>query len=275
MAPVTLGAVVQIEVVVAPDEVDLVSGELWAAGVAGIEEREVADGVLLIVAVDPEHVAGVDALLAGRTTSQADADAERWVDAWRPYARAVRIDERIVVQPPWVAPIAVAGDVVVSVDPGRAWGHGAHPSTLLAARLMLRCGVAGRTVLDLGCGSGVLSLVAAASGAARVVGTDIDPAAVEATLANAAVNGCETVVEASLTPAPLLDGPFDVVVANIGLVELRDLAGVVAGLVTDGDVVLSGLLDEQVDEIVAAVPELVEVERLSSDGWGAVRLRRR
>lgn len=250
---------------------------MWASGVAGIEERDESDGrVRLIAGVPEEATSAVVEALDRWTVEVEPMDPDRWADSWRPYAKAARISGGIVVQPPWIAPIAEPGDLVVSLDPGRAWGHGAHPSTLLAAEDLLAAGgLDGRRVLDVGCGSGLLAIVAAIRGAHTVVAVDIDPAAVEATLANAMVNGVGDLIEVSSTPVAIVDGPFDLIVANIGLSVLADLATVLTGhLVEGGAIILSGLLDDQVDAAIAAYPALTEVRRRELDGWGSVILTR-
>ena len=263
-----------IEIVVDASEAELAGGIMWATGVAGIEERSQPDGrVKLIAGVPEEHTDDVAAALDRHwPVVRGRMDPDQWVDSWRPYAKAARLSGGIVVQPPWIAPIAEPGDLVVSLDPGRAWGHGAHPSTLLAAEDLLAAGgLDARRVLDVGCGSGLLAIVAAIRGAHTVVAVDIDPAAVEATLANAMVNGVGDLIEVSSTPVAIVDGPFDLIVANIGLSVLADLATVLTGhLVEGGAIILSGLLDDQVDAAIAAYPALTEVRRRELDGWGSV-----
>ncbi|MFN8050747.1 MAG: 50S ribosomal protein L11 methyltransferase [Acidimicrobiales bacterium] len=266
-----------IEIDVEPDEVELAGGLMWAAGVEGIEEREHADGrrVLLIAGVLPEHTDAVAAALEPRwAVRRGVMQPELWIDSWRPYARAARVGDHLVVQPPWIEPIAQPGDTVISLDPGRAWGHGAHPSTLLVAEELVAAPLLdGRSVLDVGCGSGLLSIVAAQRGARPVVAIDIDPAAIEATLANALVNGVDDRIDVSTTPVGVVTGRYDVVVANIGLAVLVDLATVLSALVAPGGMlVLSGLLADQVDPAVAAYPELAETRRTELDGWAAVVL---
>jgi len=266
-----------IEIVVDAVEAELAGGIMWATGVAGIEERDEPDGrVRLIAGVPEEHTDAVAAALDVHwPVVRGRLEPEFWEDEWRAYARAVRLDGGFVVQPPWIDPIAEPGDRVVSLDPGRAWGHGAHPSTVIAANCLIGLDVGRRRVLDVGCGSGLLAILAAFRGADRVVAVDIDLAAVEATLANAMVNGVGELVEVSATPAATVDGPFDVVVANIGLSVLRDLAPALTGQVAPGGfLVLSGLLDDQADAAVEAYPELRESSRSADEGWTAVVLQR-
>ena len=270
-----------IELVVALEEVDDASGLMWATGVEGIEERSEPNGdVRLIAGVPPEHTDGVIAALAPRwEVTRGVMETEKWLDAWRPFARAVRLSERIVVQPPWVEPIAAPGDLVISLEPGRAWGHGAHPTTVLVARELVDTttavgsAVAGASVLDLGCGSGLLAVLAAVLGASSVVAIDIDPEAVRATADNAVANEVAELITASDTPVEGLTTTFDLVVANIGIRVLTESAGAIAAVVEPGGLlVLSGLLDEQVDPVVRAYPGFEEVRRVSLEGWSATVL---
>ena len=269
-----------IELTVAPHEVELASGLLWAGGVAGIEERSIDDtSVLLIAGVEPASVDDVCAAIGDRwPLHHGELHPEEFVDSWRPWARAVRVGDRLVLQPPWIDPIAHDGDLVVTVDPGRAWGHGAHPSTVLAAELLLER-VGGRRILDVGCGSGVLAVVAATAGADHVEAIDIDGDAIAATTANAAANGVDDLIHATATPLGSVEGSFDVIVANIGCSVLCELAPSIVALAevhatTRSVLVLSGLLDDQVAEVLEAYGALgwSECERRSTGGWSAVAL---
>lgn len=272
--PPTLGTVNSIEIVVSAGEVELASDVLWTAGAAGIEERVLGrDTVRLIAGVPEDRTADVVAAISPRwTVTQGVMRPELFEDSWRPYAQAVRIGDAVVVQPPWIPPIATPDDLVISLDPGRAWGHGAHPSTRLIAEELVRLGsLTGFTVLDVGCGSGLLAVVAAALGADRVVAIDIDHEAVGATLGNAAVNGVADRIEVSSTPANLIREEFDVVVANIGLTVLTELAATLRPLVRPrGVLMLSGLLDDQLDSAAAAYRPFEETGRRTMDGWGSV-----
>ena len=268
-----------LEFVVEADEVEFACGLCWSLGVAGIEERDEPDGrVRLLVGVESDAADdAVDELGTRWEVTRSEMNVEAYLDAWRPFARAVRVGERLVIQPPWVDPIARPGDLVVSVDPGRAWGHGAHPTTVLCVEAILRIGdLDGWRVLDIGCGSGVLSVASALLGAKAVVGIDVDFAAVDATLANALVSGVPELVEASTTPVGSIVETFEIVLANIGLGTLCELAGPIgARVAANGILILSGLLVDQVDDALEAYGDFEPVWRRDLDGWSTVALRRR
>lgn len=193
--------------------------------------------------------------------------------AWDRRMVPVVIGERLCVHLPWVEVDRARFEAVVVLDPAGAFGAGSHPST----RLLLTA-LAGRLtgverVLDVGCGSGVLALAAAALGAPVVTAIDIDPAAVAATTANAERNGISGVVTATTTPVGALEAHFDVVVANIGAATLTDLAAdLVARLAPGGWVALSGISAAQVSVVAAACRPLEVVETTRMDDWVAVTL---
>lgn len=273
-----------VEVDVADDEVDLASGLLWSAGVTAVAEHPAdAGGTRLRAALPDGGVSAVEGAIEGRWSVRVVDVTDDGLDAWRAHAQVVTVGPRLVVRPPWVplGPL-VPGAVVVEVDPGAAFGHGAHPTTRLClaaveAMLAARPGI---TVLDVGCGSGVLAVAAAALGAERVVAVDVDPVAIDVTRENAARNGVEAVVDARLVAAEDADDPLrgapgraDLVVANIGAGALRALAPHLRARVeVDGRLVLSGLLDPPAPEVVAAHAPLVEVGRATEDGWVALTL---
>ena len=263
---------------VCPDDVDAMSGRLWLAGATAITEEP---GRLVAgFAGEAEARAAAEAL-GGSVELVGPGD---WLDAWRAFARPVRAG-RLLVVPAWLdappaelgvissgfrvrtTPSSEEGAVRIAIDPGRVFGHGAHPTTRLVLEALDRRIAGGESVLDVGCGSGVLAVAAARLGAGRVVAVDIDPDAVAVTGENAARNGVD--IDASTTPVGDVAGRYDVVVANIGAAVLVELAPALERL---GDVlVLSGLLVDQVDGVVAAYAGAATAATTATlDGWAAV-----
>jgi ribosomal protein L11 methyltransferase len=182
--------------------------------------------------------------------------ADGWEQRWREFHRGVAVG-RLWIGPPWEQPPAELEPV--TIDPGRAFGTGAHATTRLCLELLQQLEPAG-TLLDVGCGSGVLAIAAARLGFTPVQAVDVDAAAVEATAANARANG--VTVGARLLDAlrePLPDA--DVAVANIAL----DVVEAVLPRITARTVITSGYLDR--DEAAATAHR--RVARRTADGWAA------
>ena len=269
-----------VEVEVDADDVDLVSGRLWLAGAVAIEEVARPDGRVRL-RTTTGHPADVDRLVDAVAPTYpvtlVPLHDDTWTDAWRAHARAHRAGEHLIVCPAWVDVgdelEPTEHDVVIRFDPGRAFGSGAHPSTRLALAGLERGVTEGATVLDVGCGSGVLSLAAAALGAARVAALDVDPEAVRTTQANVDAADLGDVVHVAATPVAEVAGRFDVVVANILAVVLRDLAGdLVARVAPGGRLVLAGALEDQAPALLEAFGDLELAQRHELDGWVGLEL---
>lgn len=270
-------AVVQLEV--AAEAAELAADALWQAGASAVGEARGRGGRLLLTAdVD---AGAVSDLARHWSLSEVAVDEDRDLDAWRVHATAVRAGRRVVLCPAWLPlPQAAGDDVVVPLDPGRAFGSGSHPATRLAVAAIETWLRPGDTVLDVGCGSGVLAVVALRLGAGSAVGIDVDAAALPATTANAEANGVAdrlAVRQVGLghPDSEVSLGQADLVVANIGVRVLSEQAAPLQALVRPGGVVvLSGLLDEQADAVVARFDGCRELERRHEDGWSAPALRR-
>lgn len=234
-------------------------GTFVALAPQGFEERDVGEETELAVYVGTEALDGVRALLPGATVAPVEGG---WEAAWRTYHRPVEV-AGIWLGPPWETPPDPSRAVVI--DPGRAFGTGAHPTTRLCLELLARSPARG-SLLDVGCGSGVLSIASFRLGFAPVVALDSDPVAVETTRANAAVNGAAL----ETRRADALHDPLpraEVAVANVLLEPVeRILARLDAG-----EAITSGYLAGE----RPAHPGWAHVETAVLDGWAADRFRRR
>ena len=225
----------------------------------GFEERDVEDGVELTVYADGDAVETMRALLPDARVGPVE---DGWEDAWRAFHRPVEV-AGIWVGPPWETPPDPSHAVVI--DPGRAFGTGAHATTRLCIELLAGLGRTG-SLLDVGCGSGVLGIAAARLGFGPITCVDVDPVAVETTTENAAANGVEIearVVDALTEPLP----PADVAVANV----LLDPVAAILVRLDAGAAITSGYLQDE----RPAHPGWSHVEKAAADGWAADGFRRR
>lgn len=194
-----------------------------------------------------------------------DQDWERsWMDNFQP----MRFGQRLWIVPSWhEAPEPDAVNLLL--DPGLAFGTGTHPTTALCLEWLDGQDLAGCTVLDFGCGSGILAIAALLLGAPQAVGTDIDPQALEASRDNADRNGIDPARFPVYLPADLPPQPADVVVANILAGPLVQLAPTITALVKNGGrLALSGILAEQAEEVRAAYAGAFELAPTAEkDGW--------
>ncbi|MEA2518313.1 MAG: ribosomal protein methyltransferase [Chloroflexota bacterium] len=180
-----------------------------------------------------------------------------WAEAWKAHFPVLRIGRTIVIKPTWLDHAAAADDVVLDLDPGMAFGTGLHPTTRLCLaaleELADRGLLAGRQVLDVGCGSGILAIAAAKLGADTVHAVDTDPIAIEATDANAARNGLAGRISAVAGSLPTHRRPTDVVLANLIASVLIALAAPLHAELRPGGVLLaSGIFVDREPDVRAA-----------------------
>jgi ribosomal protein L11 methyltransferase len=196
----------------------------------------------------------------------AEVEEQNWVQLTQSQFDPIRISDRLWIVPSWhQAPDPLAVNLVL--DPGMAFGTGSHPTTRLCLEWLEHEVAPGCSLLDYGCGSGILAIAAARLGAASVAGVDIDPQAIVAARDNAKRNRVEARFEDSAAP---LAGQYDLVVANILANPLRVLAPAICEHVRPGGgrLALSGILVEQADEIIAIYAPWLPLQLADTrDGW--------
>lgn len=186
-------------------------------------------------------------------TSQT-ADADGWAEEWKKYYSVQRLG-RLAVVPEWIEYRPQAGEAVVKIDPGMAFGTGEHESTRICLTLLQECVRGGEEVLDVGCGSGILAAAAIKLGAAHADACDIDPVAVKAAEENAARNGAAEKVR--VTAGSLQEcarGEYDVILANITADVLIAMSGGFARhLKKGGALIMSGVINARAPQVEEAM----------------------
>ncbi|MFU7710638.1 50S ribosomal protein L11 methyltransferase [Aeromonas veronii] len=183
-----------------------------------------------------------------------------WVREWMDHFHPMQFGERLWICPSW-RDVPNPDAVNVMLDPGLAFGTGTHPTTALCLQWLDGLDLTGKTVVDFGCGSGILGIAALKLGAARVIGIDIDPQAIQASRNNAARNGVADQIELYLPADQPQDVEADVVVANILAGPLRELAPLIAGHGKPGSLMaLSGVLESQAPELETIYGQWFEMD---------------
>jgi len=187
----------------------------------------------------------------------ADSESDKWRDVWKTHFKPIDLG-RIVICPEWIDYENTEGKIVVKIDPGLAFGTGEHETTSMVLSLMQNEVFEGKKVIDVGCGSGILGIAARLCGADDVTLIDMDPQAVEASIMNARLNGCEK--ELNILEGDLLsvtDGKYDVVLANLTADILEILAKDINRCIKDGTVlIMSGILNTKLEGIKAVYTAL-------------------
>jgi len=224
---------------------------------------------LLDDSTDPDILLAVCAPLAGLSTvpnyTRETVAEQNWVQLTQSQFDPIRVSERLWIVPSWhEAPDPNA--IVLVLDPGMAFGTGSHPTTRLCLEWLERAVTPGESLLDYGCGSGILAIAAAKLGADPILGVDIDPQAVGAAIDNAERNG---VTARFADSAQSISGQFDIVVANILSNPLKALAPAICSHVRPGGkLALSGILAEQADDLIGVyAPYATLAVEDTRDGW--------
>lgn len=279
---------------------EMVSDRLWLLGAMAIEEIPSAKGRVRLrtsLGSDGELVLSELASALGDIEPLTelhivfDQVDDAVADTWRAFARPVRIDPDLVIVPAWLASDLGLTETMDStkvrrrivIEPGSTFGLGDHPTTQASLALLQRIGLGDRTILDVGCGSGILGITALCCGARSAMGVDINPASQEVSLDNAERNGVAqgwsvlvsdldgTLVDTLLDRCP---SGFDVITANILAPVLISMAPSFRRLLhREGTLIVSGILNTGHDHVGSALSPLVQVDRIDRQGWSALAFR--
>ncbi|HEX5520686.1 MAG TPA: 50S ribosomal protein L11 methyltransferase [Longimicrobiaceae bacterium] len=255
-------------------DAESVNAALLEVAPTGIEQVDAADHVEFALYGAPGELPSLprgEAEIGGaRVLVSGEEVPDDWFERWKRFHAPVLIGGTVYVRPPWEEPAVRPGVKEVVIDPGQAFGTGAHPTTRMCIEVLLGLARDGGSLADLGCGSGVLAIAAAKLGFAPVSAYDADRGAVAATLENARDNAVALERVERLDLRSELPPPADVMVANL----MRPLLLRVAELMREPPkaLIVSGLLDHEAGEVASAFRGLRERSRLTSKGWIAVLL---
>lgn len=189
-----------------------------------------------------------------------------WEREWMKNFHPMQFGKRLWICPSWL-PIPDPNAINVQLDPGLAFGTGTHPTTALCLQWLDSLDLSDKTVVDFGCGSGILAIAALKLGAKRVVGIDIDPQALQASHDNAQRNDVSDQLELYLPKDQPSDFKADIVVANILAGPLRELCDIICGyLKEDGLLALSGILNEQAERVSHVYQPQIQLDPVTSQG---------
>jgi ribosomal protein L11 methyltransferase len=280
----------QLCVDVPDDEADEAAALLFELGAEGVEQRDAttlaqggSPGTTTLVASFGTHAlaeAAVTTLDPTWSPRVSELVGDAWRDEWKKYFVPFRLTERVTIRPPWepYTPTDPA-ELVLELEPGRAFGTGLHPTTALVARAMEALSgeiFAHRaaSMLDVGTGSGILALIALLLGAQTARAIDIDPDAVALARENASRNGLEARLHVDASPLETLDASYDLVAANIEASVLVAMSGALARrLRPGGALVLSGILEQRAAEVRRAFASFELATSVAEGEWTALVLR--
>lgn len=201
---------------------------------------------------------------------------EDWINNWKKYFKPMPVGNRLLIRPTWEDEYDAGDRAVLHLEPGVAFGTGTHETTRLCMELLEDYITPGSEMLDVGCGSGILSIAALLLGAKRAIGVDIDEAGVRTAIENARINGMDgrfTGIHGNLTDK--VSGTFDVVAANIVADVIILLTNDIRQFLKPGAVYLiSGIIDTREQDVLAAIEKDFEIlQRREEKGWVAMALR--
>lgn len=210
---------------------------------------------------------GITADAQVTTSSVAEQD---WAEEWKKHYQPVQVG-RVTISPSWIDTTPAAGQILIELDPGMAFGTGTHPTTQMCISALTTAVSSGKTVLDLGSGSGILSIVSAKLGADTVDAVDNDRVAVEVAAENARRNQCTININKDDAFARFSQSNHDVVVANIGFSVCAKLADIFVDEGKECTLILSGFPEERMDELrIHAGGKFISAD--TKEGWGCMVL---
>ncbi len=197
-------------------------------------------------------------------------DVESCLENWKKYFSPIKVGKKILIRPVWRDDFDAGDRKVLNIDPGLAFGTGTHETTRLCLEALEKYVHDGTAMLDVGCGSGILSVAGLILGAKSAVGIDIDALAVKASLQNARLNGVDdryTAVQGNL--ADKVSGTFDVITANIVADAVIMLSKDIEKLMDENTVyIMSGIVDSRLDDVISSLPESLKIiEQSEEKGW--------
>ncbi|HWP51983.1 MAG TPA: 50S ribosomal protein L11 methyltransferase, partial [Clostridia bacterium] len=202
-----------------------------------------------------------------------DVREEDWANAWKTYYHAIALSDKLAICPSWEQYTPLPGQKVICLDPGMAFGTGTHETTRLCLSLLEDALSKDMSMLDVGCGSGILAICAKLLGSRRTVGVDIDEVAVRVAKENAALNSCEDIEILCGDLATDVKGPFDVICANIVADAILRLARDLPALMHEKSVcIVSGIIDSRCAEVEQGLiaAGLMPVRKALQNGWAAI-----
>ena len=219
------------------------------------------------------------AALGAGTISHSFVADEDWAETWKAYIHTEKIGERIVVRPTWEEYTPSADEIVIELDPGAAFGTGAHATTAMCLRWLEHLVSPGMRVYDVGCGSGILAVAAAKLGAGEVIAMDYDPVAVSVAEENIRQNNVHNVVacESDLLSACEGAAPAELITANIiADVIIRLFAQLDRHLAPGGTLLASGIIDDRIADVehAAAQHGFTVLDMTCEKEWAAMIIRR-
>ena len=220
------------------------------------------------------------ATLGAGTISHSFVADEDWAETWKAYIHTEKIGERIVVRPTWEEYTPAADEIVIELDPGAAFGTGAHATTAMCLRWLEHLVSPGMRVYDVGCGSGILAVAAAKLGAGEVIAMDYDPVAVSVAEENIRQNNVHNVVACDSDLLSACEGaaPAELITANIiADVIVRLFAQLDRHLALGGTLLASGIIDDRIADVehAAAQHGFTVLDMTCEKEWAAMIIRRR